>query len=172
PSTDADVAALAGFYIASVQTETASWECEPPSIEEFVRRRKAILDQGFPYFTAEVDGRVAGYAYASSYRSRIGYRYTVEDSVYVDPAMKGRGIGKALLRALIAECETRGYRQMIAVIGDSANLASIRLHESCGFETAGVFRNIGFKFERWLDSVQMQRSLGAGSQPNNLEGSQ
>ena len=160
PSTDADVQTLAGFYFASVQTETASWEYEPPSVEEFARRREAILAQGFPYLTAELDDHVVGYAYASPYRTRTGYRFTVEDSVYIDPALKGKGIGKALLNALIQECETRGYKQMIAVIGDSANVASIRLHESCGFETAGVFRNVGFKFERWLDSVQMQRSLG------------
>lgn len=160
PSTDADVETLAGFYIVSVRTETASWEYDPPSVEEFARRRASILAQGFPYLVAELDGRVAGYTHASSYRTRTGYRFTVEDSVYVDPAMKGHGVGKALLNALIVECETRGYRQMVAVIGDSANVASIRLHESCGFEIAGVFRNIGFKFDRWLNSVQMQRSLG------------
>jgi phosphinothricin acetyltransferase len=172
PSLETDAATLAGFYIASVHTETASWEYEPPTVNEFARRREAILGQGFPYLTAELDGRVVGYAYASPYRTRGGYRFTVEDSVYVDPGMKGHGIGKALLHALIGECETRGYRQMIAVIGDSANVASIRLHESCGFETVGVFRDIGFKFDRWLDCVQMQRSLGAGLPPGHSEGEQ
>ena len=119
-------------------------EYDPPSVEEFARRRASILAQGFPYLVAELDGRVAGYTHASSYRTRTGYRFTVEDSVYVDPAMKGHGVGKALLNALIVECETRGYRQMVAVIGDSANVASIRLHES-RFRNCGRVRNIGFK---------------------------
>lgn len=163
PSRDEDIPTLAAFYSASVATETASWEYTAPDVAEFARRRSAILAGGYPYLVAEQDGRVAGYAYASAYRARIGYRLTVEDSVYVDPALKGRGIGKALLTALIAECEARGYRQMIAVIGDSANAPSIRLHEACGFTHAALFRGIGYKFGRWLDSVQMQRPLGAGA---------
>ena len=162
-SRDEDVATLAGFYIASVATETASWEVEPPDIAEFARRRADLLANGYPYFTAELDGKPVGYSYASAYRARIGYRFVVEDSVYVDPAMKGRGIGKKLLLTLIDECAARGYRQMIAVIGDSANVGSIKLHEACGFETVAVFKNIGFKFGRWLDSVQMQRALGEGA---------
>lgn len=162
-SADADVARIAPFYIDSVRTGTASWEYEPPGVEEFARRRTEILAKGFPYLVAEFDGRVVGYAHASSYRARIGYRFTVEDSVYVDAAMTGRGIGKALLNALIDECAARDYRQMIAVIGDSAHAASIRLHAACGFERVALFRNIGFKFGRWLDSVQMQRALGHGA---------
>lgn len=172
PSTDADVPTMAGFYIEAVRTGTASWEYEPPTVEEFARRRDAVLSQGFPYLAAEIEGRVVGYTYASGYRARIGYRFTVEDSVYVDPHMKGQGIGKTLLNALIAECQARGFRQMIAVIGDSANAGSINLHRACGFETVGVFRNIGFKFDRWLDSVQMQRelSVSAGLIPRTPEG--
>ncbi len=169
-SRDADAPVFAGFYAESVRTGTASWEYEPPAIEEFGRRRAAVIAQGFPYLAAELEGRVVGYAYASTYRARIGYRYTVEDSVYVDPSMTGHGIGTALLTALIAACEARGFRQMIAVIGDSANAASINLHRRCGFETIGVFRNIGFKFDRWLDSVQMQRSLGGAQPPQQSTG--
>ncbi len=162
-SRDEDVATLAGFYIASVKTETASWEYEPPDLAEFARRREAVLAAGFPYFTAELDGRPVGYSYASAFRARIGYRYVVEDSIYVDPAMKGRGIGKQLLNALIDECTRMGFRQMVAVIGDSANAGSIRLHAACGFEQIALFKGIGYKFDRWLDSVQMQRVLGDGA---------
>jgi phosphinothricin acetyltransferase len=163
PSSDEDVPALAAIYAASVATETASWEVEPPDAAEFARRRTTVLDQGFPYFTAELDGKVVGYSYASAFRARIGYRFVVEDSVYVLDEMKGRGIGKQLLMTLIDECVRRGYRQMIAVIGDSANIGSIRLHAACGFTEVAVFKDIGFKFGRWLDSVQMQRALGVGA---------
>ncbi len=163
PSRDEDIRALAAIYAASVATETASWEYEAPSVEEFARRRAAILAQGFPYFAAELDDAVVGYSYASSFRARIGYRFVVEDSVYVDPEMKGRGIGKKLLMTLVDECAQLGYRQMVAVIGDSDNVGSIKLHAACGFTHAALFKGIGFKFGRWLDSVQMQRELGEGS---------
>ena len=162
PSHAEDAAACAGIYAASVATETASWEYEPPSVEEFSRRRASILAGGFPYFIAEVDGKVVGYSYASAFRARIGYRFVVEDSVYVLKEMTGRGVGKQLLMTLIDECAARGFRQMIAVIGDSENVGSIKLHEACGFERAALFKGIGYKFDRWLDSVQMQRALGAG----------
>lgn len=162
-SRDEDVAALAAIYQDSVLRHTASWEYEPPTLEEFARRRREILDKGFPYLAAELDGRAVGYAYASAYRGRIGYRFVVEDSVYVSPDCVGKGVGRRLLMALVEACARRGFRQMIAVIGDSDNHASIRLHESCGFERAALFRNIGFKHGRWLDSVQMQRTLGEGA---------
>jgi phosphinothricin acetyltransferase len=162
PSCEEDVATLAAIYAASVAGETASWEYEAPSVAEFASRRGEILAKGFPYFTAQLDGEVVGYSYASAFRTRIGYRFVVEDSVYVLNAMKGRGIGKKLLLTLIDECARQGYRQMIAVIGDSANVASIKLHATCGFEQAALFKGIGYKFDRWLDSVQMQRALGAG----------
>ena len=162
-SRDEDVAALAAIYAASVATETASWEVESPSVAEFAQRRSEVLAKGYPYFIAEIDGEVVGYSYASAYRARIGYRFVVEDSVYVLHQMKGRGIGKKLLMTLIDECVKRGYRQMIAVIGDSANQGSIKLHQACGFEHVALFKGIGYKFDRWLDSVQMQRALGAGS---------
>ena len=164
PSRDEDMPAMAAIYGASVLTETASWEYEVPSTEEFVRRRAELLIKGFPYFAAEMDGRVVGYSYASAFRARVGYRFVVEDSVYVLDEMKGRGIGKQLLMALIDECTRRGFRQMVAVIGDSANLSSIKLHRACGFEHVALFKSIGYKFDRWLDSVQMQRVLGEGSQ--------
>lgn len=163
PSRDEDVPILAAFYAASVKTETASWEYEAPDLAEFTRRRADILARGYPYLVAELDGKPVGYSYASAFRARIGYRFVVEDSIYVDPAMKGRGIGRKLLLALIDECTRLGYRQMVAVIGDSANAGSIKLHAACGFEHAALFKGIGWKFGRWLDSVQMQRTLGEGA---------
>jgi L-amino acid N-acyltransferase YncA len=158
-SHDADIAAIAAIYQRSVQVDTASWEYEPPSVEEMAKRRRTVLDAGFPYFVAEVDGAVVGYGYASSYRARIGYRFVVEDSVYVHEAHRGKGVASTLLARLLDECRARGFRQMIAVIGDSENAGSIRLHARAGFQHVGTFKAIGFKFERWLDSVQMQRSL-------------
>jgi len=163
PSRDEDVPTLAAIYAHSVATESASWEYEAPTVAEFAQRRADVIAKGFPYFVAEYDGKVAGYCYASSFRARIGYRFVVEDSVYVLDELKGRGIGKTLLLALIEESTARGYRQMVAVIGDSANAGSIRLHETCGFERVALFKGIGYKFGRWLDSVQMQRVLGKGS---------
>jgi phosphinothricin acetyltransferase len=163
PSCDDDVPAMAAIYAASVATGTASWEYDAPDVAEFARRRAEVLANGYPYFAAHLDGRIVGYSYASAYRTRIGYRFTVEDSVYVLDEMKGRGIGKLLLATLIDECARRGYRQMIAVIGDSANVGSIRLHAACGFTQVALFKGIGCKFGRWLDSVQMQRALGEGS---------
>ncbi len=163
PSRDEDVPAMSAIYAASVATETASWEYEAPSTDEFARRRAEVLAKGFPYFAAEINGRIVGYSYASAFRARIGYRFVVEDSVYVLDEMKGCGIGKKLLMTLIDECARLGYRQMLAVIGDSANLGSIKLHEACGFEHVALFKGIGYKFDQWLDSVQMQRVLGEGA---------
>jgi phosphinothricin acetyltransferase len=135
----------------------------PPDEAEMMSRFKAITGNGFPYLAAEADGHVAGYAYAGPYRPRPAYRYTVENSVYLDPAYYRRGIGSALLNELISQCTARGFRQMIAVIGDSANAASIALHRRAGFAMIGTHPNVGFKFGRWLDSVQMQLALGEGS---------
>jgi phosphinothricin acetyltransferase len=159
-ATRADVPAIQAIYAHHVLHGLASFEIEPPSTAEMRRRYETITGGGYPYLVATTDDGVLGYAYASVYRARPGYRYTVEDSVYVLPAFAGRGIGRRLLERLIAECEGRGYRQMLAVIGDSANAASIQLHRACGFAHAGSLCSVGFKFGRWVDSVLMQRGLG------------
>jgi phosphinothricin acetyltransferase len=139
-----------------------SFEEIPPDAQEMERRRIAVQEHGLPYLVAEAAGRVLGFAYAGRYRPRSAYRFTVEDSVYVAPDAMGRGIGSRLLADVIARAEAAGMRQMIAVIGDSANLGSIRLHERLGFTRAGLLVAVGWKQERWLDSVLMQRALGAG----------
>jgi L-amino acid N-acyltransferase YncA len=161
-STDADIPALAAIYQEAVRTGTASFELDPPSIEEFARRRATILAGGFPYLTAELDGIPVGYSYASTYRPRPGYRFTAENSVYVAPNMRGRGIGRALLPVLIQRCEDMGLRIIVAVIGDTQNTASIALHTACGFTHAGTLPGVGWKLGRWLDSVMMVRPLGPG----------
>ena len=162
-ATPTDAPRIAAIYGYEVLTGTATWEYDPPDVPEITRRMAAILAGGYPYLVAEDDpGLVLGYAYASSYRARIGYRYTVENSVYVDRAAHGQGIGKALMLELIARCEALGFRQMVAVIGDSENHASIALHTSVGFRHMGTLPALGYKFERWLDFVAMQRALGPG----------
>jgi phosphinothricin acetyltransferase len=167
PATLADIPAITRIYAHAVRHGTASFELEPPDEAEMTRRMKAILDGKFPYLIAEIDGTVAGYAYASLYRTRPAYRFTVEDSVYVAPEMHRRGVGKALLQKLIEACTARGYRQMIAVIGDSDQAASIGVHKACGFEPAGNLRAIGWKFGRWLDTPLMQRALGDGAKTSH-----
>ena len=161
-SRDDDLAAITAIYGHHVLHGSASFETEAPSVEEMRRRRAELLAGGFPYLVAEDGAGVAGYAYAGPYRTRPAYRDTVENSVYLRPDAIGRGIGRRLLEVLIGDCEARGYRQMIAVVGDSGNMASIRLHERAGFELIGVFRSVGFKHGRWLDTVLLQRALGAG----------
>jgi L-amino acid N-acyltransferase YncA len=140
----------------------ASFEEEPPSTAELRRRYEALVAQRLPYLVADFGSIVAGYAYCSLYRTRSAYRHSLEDSVYVRPDVQGRGIGKTLLGELIRRSEALGYRQIVAVIGDSANAASIGLHQSEGFVRAGTLRSVGFKFGRWVDSVIMQRPLGPG----------
>lgn len=162
PATDGDMEAIAAIYGHHVLHGTASFETEPPGTEEMARRRAALLAQGYPYLVAERDGVVIGYAYASAYRPRAAYRDTVENSVYLRPDAAGRGVGSLLLAALVEACEARGYRQMIAVVGDSANAASVRLHERHGFRLVGTLRSVGHKHGRWLDTVLLQRTLGAG----------
>lgn len=162
-ATDADIAAITAIYAAEVRDFVNTYEYDAPDEAEMRRRMRGIVEAGYPYLVAEVDGQVAGYAYASSFRVRIGYRFTVENSVYVAAGLQGRGIGSALLGRLIADCESRGFRQMIAVIGEAANAGSIRLHERLGFRVVGTFPGIGVKHGRWLDTVFMQRTLGDGA---------
>jgi L-amino acid N-acyltransferase YncA len=157
------LSAITKIYDHAVRHGTASFETEPPDETEMTRRFRALVDGGFPYLVAERDGAVVGYAYAGPYRTRPAYRYTVEDSIYISPAAQRRGVGRALLEELIAQCTARGFRQMIAVIGDSAQIASIELHRAAGFHYVGNLQNVGFKFGRWLDSVLMQRPLGPGA---------
>lgn len=162
-ATETDMAAVQRIYAHHVRHGLATFETEPPDLTEMVSRRVAVLALGLPYLVAEEAGAVVGYCYATSYQLRPAYRYTVEDSVYVADGMAGRGIGRALLTALIARCETGPWRQMVAVIGNSENGGSIRLHESLGFDHVGTMRAVGFKLGRWVDTVFMQRALGAGS---------
>jgi phosphinothricin acetyltransferase len=162
PSTDADLPAITAIYGWNVLNGLGTFEEDPPSQDEMTRRRAAFLDRGLPYLVAEEDGVVLGYAYAGPFRLRAAYRYTVEDSVYVSPKAVGKGVGKTLLTALIAECEALGLRQLVAVIGDSGNAASIGLHAAMGFKQQGVFPSMGYKFGRWVDLVWMQRDLNGG----------
>lgn len=159
---EADLAAVQAIYAHHVRHGLASFEIEPPSRQEIARRWRALHDEGFPYLVAEGGGEIAGYAYAGPYRARPGYRYTAENSVYVRADCIGQGIGRLLLAELIPRCEAAGLRQLIAVIGDSANAASIELHRRAGFAPVGTFRSVGYKFGRWVDTVLMQRSLGRG----------
>ena len=163
PATPADIPAITRIYAHAVRHGTASFELLPPDEAEMTRRQRALFDGGYPYLVAEIDSAVAGYAYAGPYRTRPAYRFTVENSIYIAPDAHRRGIGRVLLDALIAECEARNYRLMIAVIGDSAQAPSIELHRAAGFKMVGAFEAVGYKFDRWLDSVLMQRPLGKGS---------
>ena len=163
PAVAGDRPAITALYSREVDERVATYEYVAPDEAKMTRRWRGIVDHGFPYFVAQLDGRFAGYAYASSYRSREGYRWTVEDTVYIEPWAQGRGVGRALLQRLIDECQALGFRQMVAVIGDISNSASIALHERLGFRTVGVFAGLGRKHGRWLDTVQMQRALGPGT---------
>jgi L-amino acid N-acyltransferase YncA len=163
PATEADLPFVTEIYEHAVLCGTATFELIPPDLAEMTRRFKALMDGGFPYFVGALEGRVVGYAYAGPYRLRPAYRFTVENSVYLRPAIHRRGIGLQLMLRLISECEARGYRQMIAVIGDSANAGSIGVHTRTGFQMIGTHPNVGLKFGRWLDTVMMQRALGEGA---------
>jgi phosphinothricin acetyltransferase len=163
PTTAADLPAITEIYEQAVRYGTATFELIPPDLDEMTRRFGVLMEGGFPYFVAALEGRVVGYAHAGAYRPRPAYRFTVENSVYLRPASHRQGIGMQLLQRLIDESETRGYRQMIAVIGDSANAGSIGVHARCGFQMIGTHPNVGFKFGRWLDTVMMQRALGVGA---------
>ena len=164
PATPADIPAITRIYAEAVINGTASFELAAPDEAEMARRMKALTEAGYPYLAAESDGTLAGYAYAGAYRMRPAYRLTVEDSVYIAPDAQGRGVGRALLKALIEAAAAIGYRQMLAVIGDSPRqAASIGLHAALGFQKVGLLPDVGFKHGRWLDTLLMQRALGKGS---------
>ena len=159
-----DLPAIAAIYGEAVRTGTASFELEPPGLAEMSERWRVLVEEGYPYLAAEAeDGSVVGYAYASAYRARPAYRSSVENSVYVAPHVQGRGIGRRLLDALVEAAEAQSFRQMIAVIGDSRNITSIRLHTAAGFTPVGTLKDVGWKHGRWLDTVLMQRRLGPGA---------
>ncbi|HLZ76493.1 GNAT family N-acetyltransferase [Phenylobacterium sp.] len=162
PATETDAAALAEIYGDAVLHGFGTFEEEPPTAADMDGRRRAVQDKGLPYLVAEIDGRVLGFAYAGPFRPRAAYRYTLEDSVYVSPDAKGKGIGRAVLSAVIEACEALGIRQLMAVIGDTENAGSIGLHRSLGFEQTGVGRSVGFKHGRWVDIVHMQKALNGG----------
>jgi phosphinothricin acetyltransferase len=164
---ESDLSAVLRIYAHHVAHSLASFEEVPPSIEEMLARRGAIVSAGLPYLVATRSGEIVGYAYAGRFHSRAAYRYTIENSIYVSHAFHGQGIGKALLGALISRCEAGPWRQMIALIGDS-NPVSIRLHESHGFRKVGILKSVGFKFGRWVDVAFMQRALGEGSTSNPI----
>lgn len=163
PGRDDDVAAIAAIYGWNVEHGTGTFELVAPDAAEMARRRDDVVAKGLPWLVVEQDGAVLGYAYASHFRPRPAYRYCLEDSIYLAPQATGRGLGRLLLAELVARCEAVGARQMLAVIGDSANLASIAVHRALAFEPAGTLRSAGWKFDRWIDVVLMQRHLGAGA---------
>lgn len=157
-----DLERIQVIYANAVLNGVASFEIQPPSLEEMHSRRETVIRGGYPYIVAVLGDQVIGYAYAGAYRPRPAYRSSVENSVYIDKAYQRRGIGRRLLEELIRQCEARGFRQMVAVIGDSGNTASIQMHRELGFTDVGVLRSVGWKHGRWLDSVIMQRPLGSG----------
>jgi phosphinothricin acetyltransferase len=163
PATLADIPAITDIYAVEVREGTATFELTPPDTGEMTRRFSDIAGKGFPFLVAERGGRVAGYAYAAPYRARPAYRFTLENSIYLVRTHQRQGIGGMLLAELIVQSQARGFRQMIAVIGDSANDGSTALHARAGFAMIGTLPNVGFKFGRWLDAVLMQRALGEGS---------
>ena len=162
PSVAADLPAITRIYAHAVTHGTGTFELDPPDEATMADRRAAVLANGLPWLVAERDGAVLGYAYANHFRPRRAYRFCVEDSIYLDESARGQGAGRLLLAELMARCEARGARQMLAVIGDSSNAGSIGVHRACGFEPTGVLKSAGWKFGRWLDVVMMQRSLGEG----------
>ena len=163
PAALSDIPAITRIYRHAVKHGTASFELEAPTEAEMRKRMEILLAGKFPYIVAEIDGVVVGYAYAGPYRARPAYRFSVENSIYVAPEMHRRGIGRVLLKSLIEAATKRGFRLMIAVIGDSNQAGSIGVHKALGFQDAGVFKNVGYKFGRWLDTVHMQLPLGDGA---------
>jgi len=170
PSTPADLPAITAIYGWNVLNGTGTFELDPPDEPEMARRRDDVLSKGLPWLVALRDGAVLGYAYANHFRPRKAYRFCLEDSVYLAPEAKGQGLGKLLLAELLGRCEAAGARQMLAVIGDSANLGSIGVHRTLGFEHIGVMKAAGWKFDQWRDVVIMQKALGLGQTSAPMEG--
>jgi phosphinothricin acetyltransferase len=162
PSTAEDLPAITSIYAWNVMNGTGTFELEPPDEPEMARRREDVLSKELPWLVAERAGQVLGYAYANHFRPRRAYRFCLEDSIYLDADARGQGLGRLLLAELMSRCEAAGARQMLAVIGDSANVGSVGLHRALGFEEVGVMKAAGWKFDRWLDVVVMQKSLGLG----------
>jgi L-amino acid N-acyltransferase YncA len=162
PSTDADIAAMTAIYAHHVLHSTGTFETEAPSVQEMTSRRADVLGKGLPYLVAIDDGHVVGFAYGNWFKPRPAYRYSVEDSIYLAPGQQGKGLGRALLAELLARCEAVGIRKIMAIIGDSANLASVGLHEALGFEHVGKIDACGWKFGAWRDIVIMQKTMGLG----------
>lgn len=162
PSTSADLPVITAIYGWNVQNGTGTFELDPPDEAEMARRREDVLGKGLPWIVVERGGVVLGYAYANHFRPRKAYRFCVEDSLYLAEDAKGQGLGRLLLAELMARCESLGARQMVAVIGDSRNLGSVGVHRTLGFEHVGVMKSAGWKFDRWLDVVLMQKALGRG----------
>jgi L-amino acid N-acyltransferase YncA len=162
PASAGDIADIARIYAQAVKHGTASFELQPPSEAEMARRQQILLAKNYPYVVAERAGVIAGYAYAGPYRERHAYDWCVEDSIYIAPEFHRQGIGRQLLERLVMDSEARGFRQMLAVIGDTANTASTAVHAAAGFRLVGTFQSIGYKHGRWLDTVLMQRALGSG----------
>ncbi|MDO9284689.1 MAG: N-acetyltransferase family protein [Aquabacterium sp.] len=166
PSTPADLPAITAIYAEAVLNGTGTFELDPPDQAEMARRRDDVLSKGLPWLVAEAPGpagnQVLGYAYANHFRPRRAYRFCLEDSIYLHPDARGRGVGRLLLTELVGRCEAAGARQMLAVIGDAANAGSIGVHAALGFEHTGVLKAAGWKFDRWLDVILMQRALGTG----------
>ena len=163
PSRAEDLPDIAALYAWHVEHSTGTFELEPPDGAEMARRRDDVLAKGLPWLVLERSGRVEGYAYANAFRPRPAYRFCIEDSVYLAPGATGHGLGRLLLLDLLSRCEAAGARQVVAVIGDSANAGSIGVHRALGFEPVGTIAAAGWKFGRWLDVVMMQKSLGAGA---------
>lgn len=162
PSDAADLPQITAIYGWNVQNGTGTFELEAPDMAEMTRRRDDVLSKDLPWLVAEREGQVLGYAYANHFRPRKAYRFCLEDSIYLAREAQGQGVGKLLLAELLSRCEARGARQMLAVIGDSKNAGSIGVHKALGFEQTGLIRSAGWKFDRWLDVVMMQRALGVG----------
>lgn len=169
PSTPDDLPAITAVYGWNVENGTGTFEIEPPTLADMGKRREDVLSKGLPWLVAERDSQVLGYAYANHFRPRLAYRFALEDSIYLAETAQGQGVGKLLLAELIARCESLGARQMLAVIGDSANAGSIGVHRALGFSDLGVMKSMGWKFNRWLDVVLMQRALGLGDGAAPLE---